>query len=240
MFVTDLDGTVVFSSDGPVTSTCVEEINGKKIYTSDVFLSWLRFQDLTTIKVANTARSKEEFERLSLSKYFKYAIVANGGLILKDGKPLEAWEQYLNRNHFMPTLRTISKQLDARIVDDSYIHTKRDKLKEVYEILEDYPSLSLYVKGSKVYISPHSVSKVKSMLWLKYYLNESKIIASGDSLNDIEMLEQADTSIIVGDSIVSLNKPYHRVHPSIVGTVSIVNLIKEEINNGVKQYEGLN
>lgn len=144
IFITDLDRTLIYSSrvteqyQTPdfIDAVAIETKDGREIScTSKNLVEWLKSDD-RPIVIANTARSIEEFNRIDISNYFDYAIVANGGVIMHNGKILEDWEKYLNRGEFQDSLIDMHKEIanmksssySPKIINQSYIFSKPDNL----------------------------------------------------------------------------------------------------------------
>jgi len=103
LLASDLDRTIIFSKKflneeiykehQPV---CIEYYKNEPISfvtqkTYNYLTKVLENKDKDKIFVPTTTRSLEQFRRIRILNKFPYAIVANGGIILKDNKPLKEW-----------------------------------------------------------------------------------------------------------------------------------------------------
>src|SRR5690348_9081723 len=97
----DLDGTLIFSrrrcevADPDRDLVCVEHLDGRPLS----FMTPAAHDDLQLLGrsvVAVTARSVAQYRRVTLPLPNRYAVVANGGLILVDGEPDRSWSARLS------------------------------------------------------------------------------------------------------------------------------------------------
>lgn len=162
-----------------------------------------------------TTRGLEQFKRIQFSKYgidIEYAIVCNGGIIIHNGEKLTEWEDYIHSKEDIQELKELSHRIDkisgmnrkSAIVDGRYIFTKSvnipsiiaDVKGELSALQKEIPHYKFSMYGSKVYAIPKYFGKDITLLWLKQYLGEDKIISSGDSSFDIPMLSISDIGVI--------------------------------------------
>lgn len=249
IFITDLDRTLIYStrvtSEYPtsddVESVCVEiNNNNETSFTSKKLVDWLKTQDRGVCIIANTARSKSEFKRLSINEYFDYAIVANGGVILKNGEVLQDWEKHLNREVLQDSLIDMQKELarmksstySPKLIDNSYIFTKADNLelakREIKSLSDKHKDFRFIMQRNKIYSIPNRISKLNAMKWLENYTDDKIKISAGDSENDCEMLEYSSIRIIPehGELVNTFKLPYHKIKGGIDGSVEIVDIVK--------------
>ena len=102
LFTSDLDRTLIFSKRRMLANTCyisIEQLDDQTIsYMSKT--TYERLVQLHSVLdfVPVTTRSLQQYTRLSLFHYDltpKIAIVANGGVILRNGKIDEVWQQHI-------------------------------------------------------------------------------------------------------------------------------------------------
>lgn len=250
IFTTDLDRTLIYSnrvlSEYPsnIDYTVVEAVDGRNIsFTSTAFFKWLINRDIDSKLriIANTARSKQEFERTSIHKYFDYGIVANGGIITYKGSILKDWELQIDRAYIVNLISEVLNKLgnfksieyESRLIDNSYIFTKTTDgdscTQELNQLIQEYKDIRFIIQRNKVYIIPNLVSKANAIRWLSNYLSEEVAIASGDSEPDIEMLKLAKVSIVPGHGEIiqkGLYVPDIRVANGLQASFDIVNILK--------------
>lgn len=217
LYATDMDRTMVFSHRfieeyPPVSSYEVAETHNGKIisYISSPVkkrLNKINSKDGLYV-VPVTTRSIDEFNRINLGLNPKYAIVSNGGTILKNGEPLEDWEEYIKSNSCMEDLMKCMLDLDeldsvdraTKVIDGKYLFNKTNNGvlfdSEVALLAEKYPNLQFTRQRAKIYVIPKSFSKAIALRWLQHKLECDKLVASGDSELDLPMLAIADYAVI--------------------------------------------
>lgn len=250
IFTTDLDRTLIYSarvlSNYPsnVSNTIVEAVGGRSVsFTSTAFFNWLKSREKgkgLTI-VANTARSINEFNRLNIHNDFDYAIMANGGVITHNGKPIKDWEDSIKRGNINELLSHILEDLNniksinykSRTIDDSYIFTKTlndmECTQDLKQIVQKYSGISFMVQRGKVYIIPKEISKANAINWLSEYIGEKVVLAAGDSETDLGMLRQAEISIVPKHSdIIKQNMivPNIETRSGLLASIDILEIIK--------------
>ena len=217
LYATDMDRTLIFSKkfleeypasvdyeiaetkDDRVISYIALPVKGKLTELNN-------HTDVEVVPV--TTRSKAEFERINIGLNNKYAIISNGGIILKDGEPMKEWEEYLrdkiNRLEMMDAfmdlgeLDSVCRKVD--IIDGKYLFTKTDDPEtfdlEINALRIKYPELNFTRQVSKIYGIPKAFSKSIALEWLKDKLGAETVVASGDSELDIPMLQTADMAFV--------------------------------------------
>ena len=225
IFATDLDRTIIHSVR-QVKDTAglipVEYKNRQPLsYMSHEAVELLQklkeIPNLIIIPV--TARSTEQFRRIKVVQDCPYAILACGAVILKNGKPLPIWQQFVkeirasekeNYTFFEKFLKIESTDLfeiQSRMVDDAVIFFKirnDNSAEELLKRLQQEVSNKNwnYIKqGRKVYLSPKLISKQFALQILFSYLKEAKgekdIIAAGDGAGDIDFMKSANIARFV-------------------------------------------
>lgn len=217
LYATDLDRTLIFSQRfideyKPESEySLVEEIDGKEIsFMSNKVKSRLKeliSKDNVEV-VPVTSRSIEEFNRINIGIKFKYAIVANGGIILENGVPMQEYDDIISRD--INTIELLQASLDledmvsvrreSKYIDNKYIFTKTTKPEEfdieAEVLVKRYPSIQFTRQKSKVYAIPKAFNKAVALRWLQLKLGYEKIVASGDSELDLPMLAIANFAVI--------------------------------------------
>lgn len=217
IYASDLDRTLIYSQlflDMHPTSAKLELADESKVnsyISKDVAINLQRITKLPGITfIPVTTRSVKEYKRIKIQGLNpEYAITSNGGTILHNGEILPEWKRYTDDNIDRNELDEIRKRFnsleslsnyEARIIDDVYVFSKskdRDKTKiELAQLRKEYPHYKFYLDKHKVYAINNHIGKDIALTWLKQYLNEDKIVASGDSSFDVPMLSIADTAIV--------------------------------------------
>lgn len=219
IFYSDLDNTIIFSYkkiEGD--AVCVEEKDGKKLsYMSTQSYELLQKINNKILFVPVTTRSLEQYERLSIIKngFPQYALVCNGGILLKENKIYKPWfDETLNL--IKPFLSEIKKGLqllkedkniifDIRFVDDVFVFTKSSNIEFSIKRLEnnlDKNKVFVASNGSKLYIFPKILTKGEAVKRFLKLFNFQKTISAGDSIFDVSMLLKTDKSIIPDDNFM--------------------------------------
>ncbi|MBU3146183.1 HAD hydrolase family protein [Clostridium sp. CF012] len=242
IFASDLDSTLIYSS-----RHCTL-INEKKLVPVDFYNNCnssfitksmqdkLEHINETMLFIPVTTRSSAQYMRM---KYFydvirpKYAVVANGGIILKDGKELKAWSDissakinsvvsiftmiklcsFFLESDFIKSYKTCEDLFIYSIVDEDKLANtflKGEISIDYFEVLRAFCSkhnYSLSKQGKKVYIVPSCINKYDP---IKYIMNLEHIdtfIAAGDSLLDYPMIEGSNYGIVPSHGELLKNLP---------------------------------
>lgn len=209
---TDLDNTLIYSYRHDIGNNKinVEIYQGREIS----FLTENTYDNLKKIKekaliVPTSTRSIEQYNRINLHiGPIPYALVCNGGILLKDGEKDAAWYQHslASIRESLPALKTAQRFLETdsrrkfelRFLENLFLFTKCDQPKCVVEELKkalDTDTADVFHNNDKVYVVPRKLSKGNAVERFRKYMNADKIIAAGDSEFDISMLRAADIRI---------------------------------------------
>jgi len=217
VLATDLDRTVIFSKrflgeyEPKVSYHVSETLDGNTIsYIADTVAN--RLKDINSRKnidvVPVTSRSKDEYKRVNLGFTPEYAIVSSGGTILKDGKPIEEYEEYIRKHIDMNRMADVAMEVnclysvsrDCKLIDNKFVFTKTDNPteceKEIIPLISEYPDFNFHIQGKKIYVIPNAFSKAVALRWLQHRNEYNKIVATGDSELDINMLYIADYAVV--------------------------------------------
>lgn len=230
IFATDLDRTLIYSirqvkdTAGlvPVEYKNEQPLSYMSNEAVELFQKLKENPDLIIIPV--TARSTEQFRRIQVVQDCPYAILACGAVILKGGKPLPIWQQFVKQirtsekenyaffEKFFKAERFFKKNanlfvIQPRMVDDAVIFFKLRSDNAADEFLnrlqqEVSDKNWNYIKqGLKVYLSPKLISKQFALQIILSYLKEAKgeknIIAAGDGAGDIDFMSLANITRFV-------------------------------------------
>lgn len=267
IYATDLDRTVIFSSKffKPCEKnvTCVEYKGNKEIsymYNEalDLLYELMEKKDLFLIPI--TTRSLEQYQRVTPFQKCKYAIVANGGIILYNGEVFKPWQKHIKEilekyqeydNNVVEILKKYQDYFDSEIrkVDDIFYFVKLqdndDRNEELLKYLDITIDKSLWnftLQGLKLYIIPKEITKENALNFLKSYLNESFLITSGDGKLDKDFIMMGDIIFIplcseVLDYMSMGNKAYHLVSEGLKGTIELFKAIQKIYLNGGRYFE---
>lgn len=226
IFISDLDKTLIFSKKHlPTTNDLYIAENKDKIPCSFIekrtFDNLKKFSE-HNIFIPATARTKEQYERIHIFNHLntKYSIICNGKSILIDGQIDENWENLMNDKisklprQITPLFKEITEFSKKELPEtemkyycyDNYLAMISFPKKEDLTV-NFINNLNLLIKdsgwyafacGRKLYISTSFINKKFALQYIKDELlkTDEKIVASGDSLYDLEMLEYSDFPII--------------------------------------------
>ncbi|RKP48833.1 hydrolase [Cohnella endophytica] len=222
IFACDLDRTLIYSRNSmgtidPAALVPVEIYDGKEhsFVTRDVYAS-LRMLGERMLFVPATTRTHEQYRRvhgISEGLSPRYAIVSNGGKVLKDGMPDADWEREVRtalRDGCAPGdevserfigLANEGLALRASYCDELFYAYVLDmeRLEEGFmtelETMLQGLGWSSSLQGRKLYLVPDPVSKGAAVRYVKELAGSSIVFAAGDSLLDECMLAVADQAM---------------------------------------------
>lgn len=221
VIATDLDNTLIYSQKKMAKqSCCVEWKEGRELsyMTEESYKRLQKINEKEEIHIIPvTTRSLEQYQRIEfLEKTPKLALVANGGILLVNGKIDETWRQETldiiaeSKKELEKAWNYLEKDknrsFELRNIDDMFLFTKSERPADTIAGLEKImnPSLVSVIENyNKIYVMPYVLDKGLAVKRLKNYLktgffhkNEPfTIIAAGDSSFDIPMLKEADYAI---------------------------------------------
>lgn len=211
-FCTDLDNTLIYSYKyemGP-DKVLVEKKEGKELsFMSRQAYGLLQQISKVHMVVPITTRSLEQYLRIQFgtSIPIRYALVANGGILLKDGKIEKQWLRKTKRliksaeeelRYAMELLRKETEGFfDPRLVDGLFVFGKSEDSQQTVDMLRmklDLAQVTIASNRSKVYVLPKCLDKGTSLRRFRTYQagRYEQYVAAGDSEFDVPMLEQAD------------------------------------------------
>ena len=202
MFASDLDNTLIYSyknaKDGDV---CVETKDGRRLsFMPPKSRTLLREISGNVLFVPVTTRSLEQYSRLDLGVKPRYALAANGAVLIMGGKVCESWTDETHRllNAKPPCINENAFLYDIRCVDGFFVCAKSDAPAQAVNHLKDVVCEKHFVVKAvqnKVYIMPKGLDKGTALRRLLKRLGVEKAICAGDGILDIPMLEAADIAV---------------------------------------------
>lgn len=262
IYASDLDRTLIFSKGFlKLTDKATKCVDAK----DDAPISYMTIEaiekleniikDNDTYFIPVTTRSLEQYRRVIPVQNSKYSIVANGGIILKNGKPWDTWNNIIKKDKIKyktdynepvdllkPYKRFFNKE-EIRFVDNVFVYVylscSNEDIQEVVNHVEKNIDLTKWhwtLQGKKLYIIPIYISKERALSYLKEYIereNKSKeyMITSGDGKLDLEFLKLGDEIIIPEKSEVlyyDSNLKYKSVGYGLEGTIEMLNYISQK------------
>ncbi|RDY31859.1 HAD hydrolase family protein [Lachnotalea glycerini] len=209
IFNSDIDNTLIYSYKHEIGSNkkCVELYQGREIS----FMTQYSYERLHKICekelfVPTTTRTIEQYKRIDFGiDEPDYALVCNGGILLKKGLIDDAWyhkslDMISNAQSELKKAIEILKMdsninFEIRNINQLFLFTKSKSPKETLAGLNEKLNLNkveTFTNGLKVYVMPKNLNKGNAVLRLKEKLKAKRIIAAGDSEFDISMLRVAD------------------------------------------------
>ena len=215
----DLDGTLIFSrrrvgdevSDDQLR--CVEWSDDREVsyLTERAHSGLVRLTSMSEV-VAVTARSIVQFRRVRLPISTRYAVVANGGVLLVDGEIDEAWcARVRNALRGLRSVEQMARHL-AFVCDTDW--TKRVAvIEELFCCAVIDPALMpasfvaeqsewaaergwrVSLQGSKLYFVPEPLDKAAAVREVARRMSADTVFAAGDALLDAELLRSADRGV---------------------------------------------
>jgi len=203
----DLDNTLIYSHHRKIGTPkiVIEYLNGQEQsfmtrFTYDFLASadWLSVIPITT-------RTENQFKRIEFPDRlgFKYAIVCNGGKLLIDGKEDEAWSaetrdlaqgSYDCLEEATNQLIQLCKNETVHRPEEYMCYVKCSDPEMVYSTLSesvDSTKVTVQRNGRKLYLFANGVTKGNAVeRFMKG--NHETVLAAGDGLLDISMLNKAD------------------------------------------------
>lgn len=222
IYATDLDNTLIYSHKFiaqhqiPLAEvSCVEQYNGKDInyVHNEVVKGLRRFKASDCLFMPVTTRRTEQYLRINLGFTPEYAIVSNGGVILRNNQPLAEWTATVNNaidRDAMYEIADICRHTflsithDVTICDSCFIFFKLENPDEFASFIPTlqqlFPTWTFVNYSQKCYAFPKICSKGGALKWLAEYLNCRIAIATGDSTLDTSMLDTACLAVVPSHS----------------------------------------
>lgn len=231
VFASDLDSTLIYSA------RYCETINSDKLFPVDFYNNnncsfitrsiqhKLEHINESMLFIPVTTRSPDQYKRM---KYFydiikpKYAVVANGGIILKDGIELKGWSDisatklkrlvsvkdmielcsFFLQMDFVISYKTCVDLFIYSILDEDKLASATSKGQIDLNFLEILRSFcaeynySVSKQGKKVYIVPNCINKYDPIKYIMKLENINTLLSAGDSLLDYPLIKNSTYGII--------------------------------------------
>lgn len=207
LFCSDLDNTLIYSykREMGVPKRCVEIYEGREISFMSEYSAEL-LQELRRLLcfVPVTTRTEEQYRRILLGTP-EYALVCNGGVLLVNGEPDEAWYRESLRlareaaGELCLAARMLERDTDVsfevRNIRGLFLFTKSgDPERSMARLAQalDMSRVDVFRNGEKLYVLPKRLHKGTALARLRQRLGGAYLFAAGDSLFDVPMLREAD------------------------------------------------
>lgn len=212
-FFSDIDNTLIFSH----RKTCskdrlaAEYLNGREqSYITKTLFAQLKKIALSYNVVSVTARTVDQYKRLELLRrevLSEYALVCNGGILLRNNIIDTVWREETLRltsreNNEVQKLRSAAEREihDCRIVnvDEFLFYLATDDVDAAFgkiTALSDLTKVNVEKDQRKVYVISRSANKGTAVQRFMSLFGVKKSIVVGDSILDIPMLKLGDINI---------------------------------------------
>lgn len=209
VFHSDLDNTLIYSykHDIGAEKICVEYYNGKALsFMRPEWVDALKRIQEQVLFVPTTTRTVEQYRRISMGIHTpEYALVCNGGILLKDGERDHSWYEESLRlvsdtaaemEHAMQMLAADEAlSMEVRFIEKLFLFTKSSEPDRSIARLRaalGKSRVNVFSNGNKVYVVPEKLSKGHGVMRLRAMLGAELVLAAGDSEFDKPMLFAAD------------------------------------------------
>ncbi len=199
----------------PPTSevVAVEQKDGEVIsYMTEETLMLLQKVCQQTLFVPVTTRAYAQYERLHFIEKLQptFAIISNGGILLENGRPNEAWAKIVRQRiedsaisyaemlqHFhsvkSSTWLKQSFHMDS-LFAVHYVDRDALSLEQYQAMMQSFDKYGwrIWLNGRKLYMMPKILTKESAIAYLREHCVHDTHIAAGDSIMDYGMLAMAD------------------------------------------------
>ncbi|AEH11080.1 hypothetical protein [Candidatus Frankia meridionalis] len=201
-----------------------------------------------------TTRTRAQYERVDLGVRPRYAITTNGGHLLVDGRPDEAWaarirEQIATGARPLADVRAIAQRLAAdgwvrvsRVADDLFVYLvayERDGIPDLSGLAASLAAdgWGLSAQGRKVYLVPAVLTKEAALAEVMRRAGPARLAAAGDSLLDAGMLAGADLAVRPAHGELDEHRWTHpnlrvTTAPGLHGGQELLEIIEAELATG--------
>ncbi|MEE4543746.1 HAD family hydrolase [Streptomyces sp. V4-01] len=221
LVASDLDRTLIYSTAALALTMpdehaprllCVEVHEARPLSYMTETAGRLLVELADTVRfVPTTTRTRKQYRRISLPcRQPRYAICANGGHLLVDGRTDHDWNVEMRRRleDGSAPLEEIRAHLAAtadpewlrkeRVAEDlfAYLVVDRERLPEgwVKNLAEwaEPRGWTVSLQGRKIYAVPRPLSKSAALAEVVRRTGVEQVLAAGDSLLDVDLLLAAD------------------------------------------------
>ncbi|MFI1091076.1 HAD family hydrolase [Streptomyces sp. NPDC020917] len=249
LVASDLDRTLIYSTAALALSMadehaprllCVEVHESRPLSYMTESASRLLAELADTVRfVPTTTRTRKQYRRISLpGRAPRYAICANGGHLLVDGRTDHDWNAEMRRrladgsaplDEVVAHLAAVSDpewRRKERVAEDlfAYLVVDREKLpvgwvKELAEWAEPR-GWTVSLQGRKIYAVPKPLRKSAALAEVVRRTGVEQVLAAGDSLLDVDLLTAADMGWTPGHGELA-DTGWTAPHVTALGSVGV-------------------
>lgn len=214
LLATDLDGTLFRSErDRRPGDTAVDTAHGRACaFMSAESAEYLRRLQRTAVLVPVTTRSIEQYRRICWPDGCQpqLAVVANGGVLLREGSPDPEWSEEMagacaeygeRMAEIAAQIRLLPGVRRCRISDRMFVSASfalPAQVRRASDMLDARP-LQQFASGRKLYLLPPGLNKGAAVRRLRLRLETAEslslLVGAGDSALDLPLLHEADVAI---------------------------------------------
>ena len=212
VFNADMDNTIIYSYKHHIGERkhCAERYQGREIaFMTDRTAELLKELSRKILIVPTTTRTREQYERIDLGLgQMPYALVCNGGVLLVNGEEDKSWYD-ASREMIQDCQKELEKGerlleeeenrcLEVRNIRKLFLFSKSSQPEATIQRLSERLDTSLvdvFSHGIKVYAVPKKLSKGNAIKRFREVVKADQVIAAGDSIFDISMLQYADIAM---------------------------------------------
>ncbi|WP_049693112.1 hypothetical protein [Planococcus versutus] len=234
LFASDLDQTLIYSRNSMGMEITEEELveveryEGKPLsFMTKKSQSALWNIHASAFFLPVTTRTQAQYERVTGifngQQAPRFAIVSNGAVILENGKPIKEWSEEIRQqcvsrktiiSELLPEIeRHFSEDwvLKVKEAEEWFVYLIVDRARFPEDKLDFYTTVfkelgwGMSLQGRKLYFMPESITKAAAAMYIKERIGASYVLAAGDSLLDLDLLESADYGIVAshGEAVKS-------------------------------------
>ncbi|MGE5701667.1 MAG: HAD family hydrolase [Clostridia bacterium] len=222
IFASDLDQTLLYGARFLNESTppyrVVEVLDGAPISHMTIkAIELLQEIHQQLLFVPVTTRTIEQYRRIVIFQDEiapRYAITSNGGHVIRDGRVDEQWSQLVHSrlihdcgpfDEMLARFAEISNPewvIREKTAEDLFFYSIIDRTQMPVDELADFErwvtrqNWSMSIQGRKLYLVPQAVNKRDAVLYVSRLEQDGHIVAAGDSLLDLPLLEGARLAIV--------------------------------------------
>lgn len=212
LLASDLDNTMIYSYKRQLKNRVPVEEKDERVLSYMTAYAYGRLQELPEeiCFAPVTTRSLEQYRRIRFpgGREPEYALVSNGGILLRRGEPDSEWYEESKRlaglaePEFTKAASLLKRDpglsFEIRMVDELFLFTKSSSPEDTVAELSgalDLLKVEVFFNGIKIYVVPRSLNKGRMLRRLREILGFPYTVGCGDSLFDIPLLLEADLSI---------------------------------------------
>lgn len=212
VFHSDLDNTLIYSYKRDIgkDKKCVEIYQGREVsFMTEKSYDLLKKVKEKTLFVPVTTRTEEQYRRIDMGIGIPdYALVCNGGVLLKKGQEDTEWYQEsveLVKDCLAELAKAqqcmeadTARNFEVRNIRGLFLFTKSSRPEESVLRLKrvlDLSRMEIFQNGAKVYAVPGKLSKGTALLRFRRKVRADYVIAAGDSTFDVPMLREANLAV---------------------------------------------